>query len=444
LRRIFDEIIFIEGRMPSISRLAGFFAVSSALLGSATARAEDPRAEDFAVEYWVTEPGGAPVRAMKPDDLDRFVNRARCECGHRVDARVVADLDTPVDEGVQVDAFVGVDCDAAESDPDAPFGRCGVLASVPVTEFVNGVETSFHPVFLAHGVAASSTLRDVALADTVVSGGCDGVGEAGVWVCAETNGAAGCQPEEFLIDGDTNANSDEPSGLAYDFEPPAVAATDLVVEPGGGSVLVSWEIDDPGEIAGFRVLCEEAATGQPIDGVVVALPEPTASGDGEHYFNARNLCGDQPFSSVMFSEPDGPGGGSCGDGRLDEGEQCDDGEANADDGLCSTACALRVGAGLHALDWDHLCSDHIPASERSVIVGHLKDGRAYNFVLVAHDAHGNPRALARVVSATPDAALPSFALAEDGCGCSSTGGHVPRTMLMLVVLGLLRRRRARR
>jgi uncharacterized protein (TIGR03382 family) len=148
---------------------------------------------------------------------------------------------------------------------------------------------------------------------------------------------------------------------------------------------------------------------------------------------------------VLFSDPDTPGAGICGDGRLDTGEQCDDGEDNHDDGLCSTACELRVGDGLHALDWDHVCSSHVAFNETSVAIGGLQNGKSYNFVLVAHDMFGNPRALARVVTATPDAELESFVpAAEDGCGCSSSGGHVPWDMLSLLVLGLLRRRRARR
>lgn len=424
--------------MPSLTRLAGCFAVLSVLLTGATARADD-----FKVEYWITDATGESVRAMAPADLDRFANRARCECGQQVQARISAEL-ASIDPSQRIDAFVGVDCDAAEDDPDGAFGRCGVLADVEAAAYAAGLAHDFHPAFLAHGVDPSSTVRDVAFPDTVLRGGCDGAGEAGVWICAEANGVAGCQPDEFVVDGDTNANSDEPSGLAFDFEAPAIVGADLVVEPGGGSALVSWELDDAADIAGFRVLCEEAATGKPISGVVVELPEATASGDGEHYFTAGNLCEGMPFSAVMVSEPDASDVGSCGDGRLDEGEQCDDGADNGDDALCSTACALRVSAGLHALDWSYLCSEHIPASERAVVVGHLIDGRAYNFVLVAHDAHGNPRALARVVAATPDAALPSLApAAEDGCGCTSAGGHVPGAMLSLIALAALRRRRAR-
>src|SRR5690606_22464377 len=97
-------------------------------------------------------------------------------------------------------------------------------------------------------------------------------------------------------------------------------------------------------------------------------------------FTAGNLCGGQPFfdAPVLAPEATAP---ACGNGVVEPGEACDDGHDNSPDGLCGESCDLLVSPSLHALDWDHLCSDHIPYNQKSVVIGGLENGVAYNFVL---------------------------------------------------------------
>lgn len=428
--------------MSMFTRAFAVLALTGATLSPAlAAAAEPPKAGAFDIRYHITGPDGAPVRVM--DDVDRvsFTNRARCECGQQISAEIRVQSDASVDKGLLVEAMIGTQCATAEQDPAGQFQRCGVLRSSPLIDYVTGVTAGFHPIFLASGVAWATMNRDPFDPATVTAAaGCDAQGESGVWICAQTNAIAGCQADEFII-GNVLKNDRAPQ-IRYDFVPPIAMPTDLSVEPGDGSVMVSWEIEQVGDVAGWRVLCEEADGGAPA-GLGIAAPDPNAT-TREHYFNAHNLCGDQPFSAVTFSDPDTPGADICGDGRLDTGEQCDDGEDNHDEGLCSSTCRLRVGEDLHALSWDHVCSGHVAYNETSVVIDGLENGKTYNFVLVAHDASGNPRAFARVVAATPDAELQGFTpSAEDGCGCTSAGGHVPGAMLGLLALAALRRRRAR-
>ncbi|HEY8378237.1 MAG TPA: hypothetical protein VIK91_17195 [Nannocystis sp.] len=426
--------------MPAAARplLAGLAAFGLAR----AARAELPRPQDFDATHWVTDAEGAKSRMMTEDDLAHFLNRARCECGQKVVTAIKA-VRNPPELGTQLDAFVGRECDVAEMGPFGEYERCAVLASAPASAYLYGVESAYHPVFLAHGVALASPNRDPD--DAVAAGGCEGTGVSGVWLCGQDNGLAGCQRDEFFVSPD-----DALSGLAgveplhFDFDPPAALVGDLSVEPGSGSVRLRWSLADTADLAGLRVLCEEADTGA-APGLRIATPEPTDIADGTHYFTAGNLCGAEPFSTFPFAPappPDAPD--TCGNGLVEPGEACDDGPDNHPDGLCAPDCTLRVGARLHALAWDHLCSQHLPVDADEVIIGGLENGTAYNFVLVAHDAAGNPRALARVVTATPDASLPDLLPADAGCACAtSSNEHVPFTMIFGTCMLLAARRRPR-
>jgi MYXO-CTERM domain-containing protein len=135
----------------------------------------------------------------------------------------------------------------------------------------------------------------------------------------------------------------------------------------------------------------------------------------------------------------------CGDGSIDAGEACDDGDDNGPEGLCDADCSLRVSASLHALDWDHVCSEHIPVSSKGAVIEGLENGKTYNFVLVSYDTFGNPRAHGKVVTATPDEALPATGGDEgaaEGCGCAAgQGGPGLWAMSLVGVLGLARLRR---
>ena len=154
---------------------------------------------------------------------------------------------------------------------------------------------------------------------------------------------------------------------------------------------------------------------------------------------AKNSRNDAFLPFTTAAKPTGDG--SCGDGQVDPGEACDDGD-NFDAGPCRSDCTLTVSPGLHALDWDYLCSDHISVDETSVNIHGLENGVDYRFLLVTYDASGNPRIIPQVLHATPDASLEALPGDPEGCACTTTS-TAPTTsaLLLLAALGLTRRRR---
>ncbi|MDC0669461.1 MYXO-CTERM sorting domain-containing protein [Nannocystis radixulma] len=433
---------------PVRSRLLALSILLAAPCLPGTARAELPKPADFEVEYFVTNEAGERGRVMTADDHQRFLNRARCQCGQQVgiDLRMV----NPSEDNAQLlRGFIGTQCAIAETMLAGQFRRCGEFFADLIPALAAGVTGAFHPLFLASGVDPTSPSRGIHVPETRLSSpSCDApvTGEAGLWMCSPNeNTLSGCQQDEFFIGSD-----DALSGLsgiprlAFDFSPPLAEPSNLTVEPGNGSAELRWELPVSGDIHGFRVLCEEADGGAAPE---LDFPAPTATDapDGQSYFTAANLCGDQPFSTVAVVAPEVTDPNTCGNGVVEAGEACDDGLDNDDDGLCDTACNLRVSPGLHALDWAHVCSDHVAFSEKSVAIGGLDNGKAYNFVLVAYDQAGNPRAHHRIVTATPDESLPDLLPdAAEGCACtSSPEGHGLLAMsLGTLALLALRRRRA--
>lgn len=359
---------------------------------------------------------------MDETDLEAFVNRARCECGQAVQVEVSA-TQADVNPTTIVETVFGVMCALAEESPDQ-FRRCVTLEQGLFANYVAGVVADVHPVWLSNGVAIGSLSRDPA--EAVAAGSCVGAqGASGLWLCAQTDGIVGCQAEEYFVS--------DVVGLRYDYLAPLVAPRTVEVEPYSAGALVSWTTETPGDIQGYRVLCEEVGTGAPPRSAFSA-PALTDAG-GSHYFNAYNLCGGQPFSTYTAEARDG----ECGDGVLDPGEECDDIGDNRDDGLCTTQCMLAVSEALHGLDWGLVCSAHVAYNENSAVVEGLENGKTYNVVLVAYDKFGNPQAFPQVFQVTPDASLPSLSEDEDGCGCRGAEGGA--WLLLPVLVGLRRRRR---
>ena len=91
----------------------------------------------------------------------------------------------------------------------------------------------------------------------------------------------------------------------------------------------------------------------------------------------------------------------CGDGFVGPQEECDAGNGNAEDGLCKTDCTFQGSDGLRALDWDYVCSNHLPANTTSIRITGLENDKKYNFLLVSYDPFGNPRAFEKIVAAAP-------------------------------------------
>lgn len=414
-------------------------ALLASLAAPAIARAELPTPADFEVDYYITDEAGEYARPMSEADHKQLLNRARCQCGHQVGVRVKL-TDPLKDTSTRFDAFIGTQCASAETTLDGQFRRCGRLAAELAVNYQAGVDAVFHPAFLAHGVEPGLS-RDISDPGTEIAPACDAAleGESGLWMCKPTeNSIANCQTDEFFLAPGELATLVGIPSLAYDFQPPILPVDNVSVEPGNGAVELTWAAAAEGDIHGFRVLCERADDGSH-PGLDFPAPDLTAVPDGTHYFTAGNLCGGEPFSDVNFTSG-GSDANTCGNGVVDPDEACDDGSGNDDDGLCDSACNLRVGPGLHALDWAHVCSDHIPASDRSVVIDGLENGVAYNFVLVPYDRFGNPQTPTRFVTATPAGDLPE--LGGEGCSCNADSGSSGLLALPLgALLALVRRRR---
>lgn len=421
-------------RMPRATVLA--LPALLALAPQAALAAPVPFTSDlFEVAHTIPTLDGASARAMTDFERDHFLNRARCECGQPLRTEIRVRPDPPeLDNTKLILSFLGSECATAESDPTGPFRRCGLLATSTALGYVDAKIVDHHPIFLASGVDPSAgDRRNINDPDTILADTCNGSqGEPGVWVCAQTNTTVGCQADEFFL-------QPQPPRLRWDFLPPVGSPDDLTATPARGGVTLSWTLDTPADIHGLRVLCERS-DGKPAGNQNFATPDPVAEADGTHYFTQQNLCGDKPF--LPFTTAAKPtGDGSCGDGQLDPGEACDDGD-NFDAGPCRSDCTLTVSPGLHALDWDYLCSDHISVDETSVNIHGLENGVDYRFLLVTYDASGNPRIIPQVLHATPDASLEALPGDPEGCACTTTS-TAPTTsaLLLLAALGLTRRRR---
>lgn len=351
--------------------------------------------------------------------------------------RLNAPAEEPYDNSKLIQAFVGPMCAVAEAMPFGDFRRCTRIATQTAQAYTRGVVVNVHPVWLTAGVAIAGG-EDLDPATAIATGSCTGSGVAGMWMCAQTNSTVGCQQDEFFMSGDVEQAEGEPSPLRYDFDAPRYLPGEVAVEAYSGGAVVTWELPSQGDVAGFRVLCEEqgsgAAAGEGFDS-----PGLTAVYDGRHYFTAGNLCEKGPFS-VYRTEAQEDGPASCGDGVVQGDEACDDGADNQVEGLCSLGCTLNVGGELHALDWSRVCSAHADWDAGMVTVEGLENGVAYNLVLVAYDERGNPRAVPRVLAVTPDASLAPVPTTEEGCGCRSAGAPGG----LLLVVGLLCGRRRRR
>ncbi len=350
--------------------------------GLAAAQAPDgpkiPGEDAFDIRYYVTDADGDRARALASQDLTYyFYNQARCECGHRIEAqiRLLTMSGVMYDLTKNIEAYVGPTCATAEVSPVGQFRKCAQVAVGNAGNYQLTVHSFFHPVFLTNGVALDSPTRRPEDPTTLAAGSCNGpAGEAGVWMCAPLlNGMSGCQADDFFITGTKNSSlpMGMASGITYDFQAPINTPEAITAEPGDSAVVVSWELAVAGEIAGFRVLCEDAETGMPA-GSGVDAPALSDPQNGTLYFTKNNLCGDKPFftynsggdigvdsSALTLSGGDTASAGdtdtdgldtdgvdtdtggvvtTCGDGVMDDGEECDDGENNGDTAACLTDC----------------------------------------------------------------------------------------------------------
>lgn len=287
--------------LPVPALVAGLLATSaSAQAPSGGTMSNVPPADAYSILYYLTDEDGNKAGLMGQQHFIQFVNKARCECGHQLQTlvRLKTKSGTVYDQTTRVETFLGTNCATAELTPFGQFKQCAKFASNVVGDFVQGLERKFHPIWLSTGVDPSSTSRDPSIA--LSAGTCDNVfGQSGVWMCAQTNTMNNCQADEFFISGMQNANLPKNTGIgiAYDYTPPVVQPETIDSASGDGAVVVSWTLGgNPGDINGFRVLCEEADTGKPPPGKGMARPALNKIPNGTIYYTKGNLCGDKPFS----------------------------------------------------------------------------------------------------------------------------------------------------
>ena len=259
-----------------------------------------PGADAFDIRYYVTDEDGNRGRAMAATDFLQFVNQARCECGHQIatQVRLKSTSGMTYDNTKLIQTFVGTNCGTAEANPVGQFRRCAMIKSSTAPDYVQGLNTTFHPVWLTNGVAIESgDIRDPRQA--IAAGSCvGGQGESGVWMCAQTNAQSGCQSDEFFISGTQNANltAGMSGGIKFDFLPPVTEPENIRASAGDSAVVVSWDVQ-PGDINGFRVLCEEVETGNPPPNKGMAAPALDQIPNGTIYYTKGNLCPNGPFST---------------------------------------------------------------------------------------------------------------------------------------------------
>ena len=450
-----------------------------------------PTADNFQILYYTVDydAEGEPRRGrlMTEQDLNgSFINRARCECGQEVWARIVLQPGNYPNE--QIRTYVGNRCDDAQGVPNLQIRPCVKLYESIPQHYRNGLDLLFHPVWLARGIDGT----DQTVNNAVAYGTCDrGRGDAGIWICVESNGQPDCQAEEFIIRGDRSENVPNGTGgsLSYDFDTPFTTPTNVRVEAGDEAVIVRWTQDAPDPEGGFRVLCSDR-DGNPLPGKGFTLRSITGLNLGTQYFTEENLCPEGPFSEVQMREVDpsqlppdpipDPDPDPDGDDRdptagfdawpdepvsfQETSGTGDDGETTGttgDTGITGdtgttggtdtdtdttggpTGPSAAAVSALESLDWAYVCTDHLQFNSSSARVTGLQNEEPYHFLLVAYDRAGNPIAVSDVMTEMPRETFDLWDQCEIA-GVCGTGGYCacqadePRAMGALgALLGLL-------
>jgi hypothetical protein len=329
-------------------RFSGLAALASVALASLAAQAAPPSQSDFRILYFITDENGERGRQMSQQDMELFVNQARCQCNQKIITRI-----TFQGSGVDPELIVGMVgqfCDDGQR-PNTPYDLCAQIVSGLPQTFQTNPEYVFDPIWLAYGVQGNNQNIDTA----IPVGTCDGgqSGQGGLWMCA---GVTNCQQGNFFMSGTYNANildGNPAAGIAFDYLSPVSPPTDFAASPGDSAVEISWKNLAPGDIAGYRILCADAA-GNPIDnGVKFTRPSATSIVNGTIYYTQGNLCPNGPFDALPGGDGDGDGDPDCTPGDagcecLDEDVCTNDVDDVCVDGLCCTLgdndCTCDAGA----------------------------------------------------------------------------------------------------
>jgi cysteine-rich repeat protein len=114
---------------------------------------------------------------------------------------------------------------------------------------------------------------------------------------------------------------------------------------------------------------------------------------------------------------------ACGDAIVQEGEDCDNGLNNSNNSSCSPDCTFTASAGMLSLDWDYVCSDHIPFSTKSYRIRGLENGKEYNFMLVPYDLIGNPAPVTTIARGIPVETYDLWEQCEEDGGICGASGY---------------------
>ncbi len=348
-----------------------------------------PTAENFSLFLNIFDrDDGSSVRRMDVNDLQYYANQARCECNEQL--QVEARLSQYMGTGAQLRMFIGPKCDIAETTTNSINQPCAVFHSGTTSDYLTGVFAPFDLIWLTGGIDRSlGDSQDPAVA--VSSGSCDIQNTGGVYLCAPfgSDGMDGCQADDFIVSGDKIDNITDDSmatGLTADFQPPTSFPPAFETSVGDGSIVVSWDLDMPVDIRGYRVLCADAETGAP--GVEGLISNPAGRrfdvniNTDTLYFTRDNLCGGASTGVCgdgvvdAGEECDGQEGcledcttPECGDGVIEGTEECDDGNTVDEDACLATCLPATCGDGVVAafeacdpLD-DNTCFDNCSLSE---------------------------------------------------------------------------------
>ncbi|MGH1342148.1 MAG: MYXO-CTERM sorting domain-containing protein [Nannocystales bacterium] len=269
-----------------------------------SAAAAPPTADDFTIQYWTTKADGTRGRQMTANDLRGYVNKARCECGQAVSARIRLQSGTALDS-VPVRAYIGNNCGTAEAGNNQQNFPCALAINDFTNTYTRNIDFEFNPLWLATGVTPGSP-RDINTAEARY--GCDAqTGDGGIWVCVEDGDQTDCQVGEFVIQGTQTEISDADGNtpaLTFDFLAPTINATDFRASGGDGSVVIKWDNSTTTDIQGYRALCANA-DGTPVASKGFSISSVTAENRGTVYYTAENLCPDGPFDQVdVDPDPD--------------------------------------------------------------------------------------------------------------------------------------------
>ena len=301
-------------------------------LTPAVAHAVPATAADFQIRYWTVDDDG-DTRAMTQQDLQQFVNAARCECNQLI--RVQITLQSASGQAFDQDrirAFAGSNCASGQAGVGMFNDRCVVLDDLPPSGFTTGPIFEFPMIWLSSGIASSDAQT---LGEATPKNSCDsGVGEGGIWICVENGTQSECQAEEFIIQGTQNqiVTTQDPTmggssgAIIYDYQPPQSLPVEFSTAGGDGAVVVSWDAQSSGDL-GYRVLCADA-DGNPLPQHGTSGPNVGAENQGQIYFTPTNLCPDGPFDSTPEGTEDNPEGeddGGTDDGGTDDGGTDDGG-----------------------------------------------------------------------------------------------------------------------